>query len=165
MGIVHLDIKPANIFFQDKPGGVVCKIGDFGMSTSEGEVMDGHDGDTKYLPLESLDFTTPKSPAMDVFSLGLTLLEIAAGPLFELPSEGERWRRIREGEFVGLPHGRSSQLSATIQAMIAQDPTSRPQPGSISEMPQCSKAGSKPDPLLSAFVKVRLDKERRTGGA
>ena len=46
--VVHLDIKPANIMLQDRgEQGVVCKIGDFGMSTREGEVMDGHDGDTK----------------------------------------------------------------------------------------------------------------------
>ncbi|GMH55023.1 hypothetical protein TrRE_jg4196 [Triparma retinervis] len=137
-GVVHLDIKPANIMLQDAGGGngVICKIGDFGMATREGEVMDGHDGDTK----------------------------LAGGPLFELPSEGERWRMIRSGngsDFVGLPPCRSQQLSATLHAMISLDPSSRPPARSTSSLPPCGAAGSKPCPLLAAVVTDYADHDRK----
>ncbi len=55
---------------------------------------DASEGDSRYIPKELLrgQFST----AADIFSLGISLLELACD--LELPSEGEGWHRLREGQ-------------------------------------------------------------------
>ena len=48
-GIVHLDIKPENIFFKDEK----YKLGDFGLASKAGGRA-ADEGDSRYLPLEML---------------------------------------------------------------------------------------------------------------
>lgn len=89
--MAHGDVKPANALLT--PRGV--RLGDFGVLGEEGEGWGG-EGDPRYLAPEVLG-GGPGPPA-DVFSLGLTLLEVAAGT--ELPAAGEGWQELRKG---GVP--------------------------------------------------------------
>ena len=72
--IIHMDIKPENIFISY---GGICKIGDFGLSINlrnmQNEII--QEGDPKYLALEVLErnLFTKKS---DIFSVALAILEI-----------------------------------------------------------------------------------------
>lgn len=70
-GIVHHDIKPSNILFT--ADGQV-KVGDFGVANRLG-------GTALYLPPEMLlgELRTPEDPRVDVYALGLTLLEALTG--------------------------------------------------------------------------------------
>jgi serine/threonine protein kinase len=72
-GMVHLDIKPANLLITINGK---IKIGDFGMASSIGLGQDGREGDTRYMAPELLESSDRQTPA-DVFSLGLTLYELS----------------------------------------------------------------------------------------
>jgi len=76
--ILHLDIKPANILISHRPGSTipVLKIADFGLSRT----LDSKStkiGDGRYLAPELLETKPIISPAADIFSLGVTIYEIA----------------------------------------------------------------------------------------
>ncbi|KAM6156026.1 membrane-associated tyrosine- and threonine-specific cdc2-inhibitory kinase isoform 1-T1 [Rhynchocyon petersi] len=119
--LVHLDIKPANIFLS--PHGR-CKLGDFGLLVELGSVgaSEAQEGDPRYMAPELLQGSY--GTAADIFSLGLTILEVACN--MELPHGGEGWQQLRRGylppEFTS---GLSSELRAILTIMLEPDPTLR----------------------------------------
>ncbi|KAI0102046.1 hypothetical protein GGR51DRAFT_302007 [Nemania sp. FL0031] len=98
-GFVHRDIKPSNVLVGFDG---TLKIGDFGLATSVQEPQDASfdvDGDREYLAPEALrsEIDTP----VDIFSLGLIMLEIAAN--VKLPENGATWTALRENDFSEIP--------------------------------------------------------------
>ncbi|GAP89502.2 putative WEE WEE-UNCLASSIFIED protein kinase [Rosellinia necatrix] len=98
-GFVHRDLKPSNILVGFDG---TLKIGDFGLATSLQDASDASfdlDGDREYLAPEALrsEIDTP----VDIFSLGLIMLEIAAN--VKLPENGATWTALREGDFSEIP--------------------------------------------------------------
>lgn len=119
-GIVHMDIKPENIFISNEnkdPNrdllGTFPKqssksldnptqrylLGDFGMSVQAKSIKEGFElveGDSRYMPKEVLDWNLPPDydpHSIDKFSLGMILLEMTT--LIELPSGGDTWHKLR----------------------------------------------------------------------
>jgi membrane-associated tyrosine/threonine-specific cdc2-inhibitory kinase len=72
-GYMHLDLKPENLLIV-KSGRV--KIGDFGLARRIGDTKLAEEGDGRYMAPELLDDRF--SPAADIFSIGVSLLEVAA---------------------------------------------------------------------------------------
>jgi serine/threonine protein kinase len=92
-GIVHHDIKPDNILLAEDGS---IKIADFGIANTNG-------GTLSYLPPEVLGpgEISPQDPRVDIYSLGVTLIELLTGhnPLVDLRGDEIILARLRE-EFV-----------------------------------------------------------------
>ncbi|KAG0255619.1 hypothetical protein BG011_005034 [Mortierella polycephala] len=92
--VIHLDIKPENIFITSAGA---LKIGDFGLSiTYPIEVKDIQEGDKFYMAQELLNGACGKYT--DIFSLGMTIYEMVTNQIGGLPGGGPEWHRLRDGD-------------------------------------------------------------------
>ncbi|KAK7919630.1 hypothetical protein WMY93_010914 [Mugilogobius chulae] len=126
-GFVHLDLKPANVLITQSGR---LKLADFGLlfkfSQNDGEQPvkeDIQEGDPRYMAPELL--RGEYGPAADVFSLGVSILELACN--LEVPNGGEGWQQLRQGclptEFTS---GLSPEFQAVLHMMLAPEPSKRP---------------------------------------
>jgi len=152
-GIVHHDIKPSNIFFVSHARfGAMCKIGDFGMAGETGTAEDGQEGDTFYMAPELLS-SSIKHPSADLFSLGLTLYELAASVSWELPVEGPRWHEVRSGSHLPeIDNSRSPELGRMVQRLLRAEPERRPTADWLLEQSQVKEAGLRHDAFLHDYI-------------
>ncbi|XP_064617952.1 wee1-like protein kinase 1-A isoform X2 [Liolophura sinensis] len=142
--LVHLDIKPGNIFIHKDPqytsspesgmesceeeeedgeDSVLYKIGDLGHVTSVSNPTVEEEGDCRYLPKELLKDDYDHLTKADIFSLGLTIYEAAT--LEALPKNGDLWHAIRDGHIPYLSQY-STKLNCLIQKLVHPDPSFRP---------------------------------------
>src|SRR5690349_18439894 len=129
-GIVHRDVKPANILIGQ--GGRVeglVKITDFGISHASGDVTLTQTGQITGTPA----FLAPEvaqgnqmTEASDVFSLGATLYTCLEGtPPFGMEDNAlGMLHRVAGGQV--LPPRRSGALTQPLQKILAADPADRP---------------------------------------
>ncbi|KAF6266132.1 wee1 kinase-like protein [Scenedesmus sp. NREL 46B-D3] len=136
-GIVHLDLKPDNIYCC-RDGGDGFKLGDFGLATLKGGHWRVQEGDSRYLPMELLNNDTKHLDKADIFALGLTLYELSTGK--PLPSNGTRYHQLRDGKPGLLPTGTTS-YQKLLTSMLAADPTKRPSAEEL--LKQVAKCSSK----------------------
>lgn len=114
-GFLHLDLKPANIFITFEG---VLKIGDFGMSVQyPAPAHIEREGDREYIAPEVLSSGKYDKP-VDIFSLGLIILEIAANIV--LPDNGTSWQKLRSGDLSDAPKLSSSDEASTPQSVHDQ---------------------------------------------
>eukprot|EP00011_Vannellida_sp_DIVA3-517-6-12_P001146 CAMPEP_0114604188 /NCGR_PEP_ID=MMETSP0168-20121206/418_1 /TAXON_ID=95228 ORGANISM="Vannella sp., Strain DIVA3 517/6/12" /NCGR_SAMPLE_ID=MMETSP0168 /ASSEMBLY_ACC=CAM_ASM_000044 /LENGTH=562 /DNA_ID=CAMNT_0001815015 /DNA_START=55 /DNA_END=1740 /DNA_ORIENTATION=+ len=125
-GFLHLDIKPENILF-DSAGRL--KIADFGLIVSIEEASgrkDVEEGDSRFLAPELLDDEAHLSASVDIFSLGVTMFQLAT--LIKVANTEERFTQLRTGnleELMGL-ECYSAELKETIKSMMSASATCRP---------------------------------------
>ena len=129
--LAHMDVKPANLFL-GRDGHY--KIGDFGLVVElTRDLADAMDGDSKYIAPELLEGIFTK--AADIFSLGITVLELACS--LELPKSGPLWQQLRQKQLpVKFTTGLSDDLILLISSMMDPNPCNRPTVDDILSM-QC----------------------------
>jgi serine/threonine protein kinase len=151
-GMVHHDIKPSNIFFVSHPRfGAMCKIGDFGMAGEIGTSAEGLEGDTRYMPPELLS-SGKRHPRADIFSLGLTIYEIATDVQIEMPAEGAHWHYLRSSQGPSLPSARGDTLQKLVLAMTDPVESNRPTADAILQLDQVQAAGQCCDNFLRDYI-------------
>ena len=128
--VLHLDIKPENLYRNLHPNGTPgpWRIGDFGLAVAK-ETTDWEEGDGDYVAPELLRAGCEPSSAADIFSLGATLYECATGQ--KLPRK-ESSAEAAEAVGTGLASAACPEpLVALVQAMLLTDPLRRPNAAQI----------------------------------
>lgn len=122
-------------------GQVRYKLGDFGLAVNVAS-NNAEDGDSRYLPPEIMSSNNPPNlPAADIYSLGLTVYELASGRL--LPTRGKAYRNLRKGrlELAQVAH-LSPMLQELLLRMVSADPYARPTAQELLDHPLLSTIGS-----------------------
>ncbi|KAJ3099913.1 Dual specificity mitogen-activated protein kinase kinase 1 [Phlyctochytrium bullatum] len=143
--IVHRDIKPSNILVNTRGQ---IKIADFGVSkevvNTKARTFTGTQG---YLAPERIQSGQDYSVVSDIWSLGLSLIEISTGR-FPYPPEGHPPMSIFDLiSYIGekppptLPPGRfSPEFEDLIAHSVIKDPAQRPGPETLLQHPYLVRA-------------------------
>uniref|UniRef100_A0A1A8LL14 non-specific serine/threonine protein kinase n=1 Tax=Nothobranchius pienaari TaxID=704102 RepID=A0A1A8LL14_9TELE len=142
-GFVHLDLKPANVLITDSGR---LKLGDFGLlmevkqtiteRTEDKVKEDVQEGDPRYMAPELL--RGEYGPAADVFSLGVSILELACN--IEVPNGGEGWQQLRQGHLPSeFTNGLSVELQSVLRMMLTPEPSERPTVFELLALPSVRK--------------------------
>ncbi|HEY8293096.1 MAG TPA: protein kinase [Thermomicrobiales bacterium] len=118
VGIVHRDVKPANIFIAQDGR---AQVGDFGVAqiddlSGRTRVGGGHPGTPLYMSPEQERMGAYLRPASDQYSLGLVLFEMMTGTIY---------KRVGEREAASLLDRQPMALAAIVRRMVADHPDDR----------------------------------------
>lgn len=119
--IVHRDVKPANVLFDDEGE---CYLADFGVAGASGGTEAAVRGTAAYLAPEQVS-GAEVGPAADVYALGLVLLECLTGEA-EFPGDGEEAVAARLVHRPKVPGAWGREWRAVLTAMTDLDPAHRP---------------------------------------
>jgi serine/threonine protein kinase len=123
--IVHRDVKPSNVLFDDEGE---CYLADFGIARAMGaaHLTDSKEfvGTAAYLAPEQVAARSPGPPA-DVYALGLVLLECLTGyPEYQGTDVEVALARLTRQPRI--PASLGLEWQAVLSAMTAADPAERP---------------------------------------
>ncbi len=130
-GVVHMDIKPANLGIasdSNPEGGLTLKILDFGLAQEARGPLDRRIRGTLAYTAPEVLLQDSYDHRADLYSLGMTLYELATGML---PSAGDDLAAVRFHLEGTLPDPRSirpdmpTELSRILARLLRRDPAER----------------------------------------
>lgn len=145
-GLIHRDVKPANMLLDTDRSGITLRLADWGLVVSTEDVRltrHGHVvGTPAYLAPESMSGAAP-APEQDLYAAGLVAhaLLVGAEPITPVPS-------VDQSELAA--HG---VVGMVVRALLAEDPAARP---SASDAGQALAAASERRPCTAAGDPVLL---------
>ena len=143
--IVHLDVKPSNVLLEFVNGKKCVRLSDFGLWHYADHLENGQTGSWGYMPLEM--FQEEKwwpSPAHDIWSFGITLVELFCGLEVnrigqEIEKDRSGFRKFQPTEqelFLEFAYAKMLEkldeqpipesLKQLLKAFVSHDPKSRP---------------------------------------
>ena len=132
-GVVHRDVKPANVLLAMREVGTRprAKLTDFGIAALVGQpqLEEFVTGTAAYLSPEQVA-GADATPASDVYSLGLVLIEALTGRV-AFPGTIEETAYARLVRDAAVPTDVPEALQALLRSMTARDPARRPAPVEI----------------------------------
>jgi serine/threonine protein kinase len=159
-GIVHRDIKPANILLagDDETGtGECAKLTDFGIARlvdGTRMTMTGHTlGTANYLSPEQIS-GGEVTPASDIYSLGLVLLECLTGTV-GYPGRGVEAALARLHRQPSIPESLPDGWIRLLGAMTDRDPLGRPGAAEIGVA--VTGLADAPNPEATPTTVIRVD--------
>ena len=127
-GLIHRDVKPANILFVDEQA---AKIGDFGLAAFATQDLQSDSviwGTPPYVAPERL-CNQAEDVRSDIYSLGATLFHAVAGtpPIASSTNSATELRALKQhpAELRTIAPGVSAPTARVLQRMIAPDPKRR----------------------------------------
>lgn len=114
-GVIHRDLRPANVFVTDKG---LLKVGDFGTSRFLEIAAHGTTviGSPPYMAPEQ--FEGRAVFASDLYSLGVTMYQMLTGELpYDTPAPADL-DRLRRGEMVRPPRSRNPQVPLAVNEIV-----------------------------------------------
>ena len=170
-GLVHRDVKPANILMDDSSTPPAPRVADFGVaricdSAVSTRSTGGGAGTPLYMAPEVAD-GLPAAPSMDIYSLGVVLYEMCCGvpPFTGAPVALLKSHMVMN---PGRPDGVPDVLWDLIGRMMSKDPAVRPtadQVGraltdaapSLADLPAAPRLSAPPAPVpVSAVARTVL---------
>ena len=165
-GLVHRDVKPANILMDDSSAPPAPRVADFGVaricdSAISTRSTGGGAGTPLYMSPEAAD-GLPAAPSMDIYSLGAMLYEMCCGVP---PFTGAPTALLKSHMMMnpGRPEGVPDVLWDLIGRMMSKDSAARPtadQVGqaltdaapSLADLPAAPRLSSPPAPVPASVV-------------
>ena len=135
-GIVHRDVKPENVLFDDEGE---CYLADFGIARTGDRPAPDNLGTAGYLAPEQVS-CGEVGPAADVYSLGLVLLECMTGQV-EYPGDSAEAAMARLLHPPKVPGTWGRDWRAVLTAMTATEPEDRPDAATCAGMLRALEAG------------------------
>ena len=164
-GLVHRDVKPANILMDDASTPATPRVADFGVAricdSAVSTRSTGGAGTPLYMAPEVAD-GLPAAPAMDIYSLGVVFYEMCCGVT---PFTGSPAALLKSHMVMnpGRPEGVPDVLWDLIGRMMSKDPAVRPtadQVGraltdaapSLADLPAAPRLSAPPAPVPASAV-------------
>lgn len=127
-GVVHRDVKPANILLAHGAGLASAKLTDFGIA----RLVDSTRMTMHGMTLGTPNYLSPEQvtggevgPPTDIYALGLVLLECVTGEI-GYPGHGVEAAVVRLHRPPAFPPWLDPELTRLLVAMTAPDPAQRP---------------------------------------
>ncbi|MGB0639420.1 MAG: serine/threonine-protein kinase, partial [Myxococcota bacterium] len=127
LGVVHRDVKPANVMITSTGG---LKLLDFGIAQAR---FDARESQTGQMVLGTLNYMAPDyiisgevTPALDVYGLGLTLFELFEGTVFGQPKLREDQHNVRLNERLSSLQEAHPKVADLLRNLLHWDPEQRP---------------------------------------
>ncbi len=121
VGIIHMDIKPSNIFV-DKEGGL--HLGDFGIASLLNDVSINTTrakGSLGYRPPESYTDINIKSPQFDAYGFGISIIHLWCGyPPYKNESEMRIIKKTLDGQ-IPIPNDMPHDIKNLVIGLTAYD--------------------------------------------